>query len=293
MTEYLANPAAAREWCEHQRGLGKSIGYVPTMGALHDGHLTLVDRSCAENDVTCVSIFVNPLQFNNPQDLEEYPQNIEQDLKFLTQRHCNMTYSGKLEDFFPGEDDITKIKPSFVASAIVGLEADHRPGHLEGVQAIVEKLFSTVGPCRAYFGEKDFQQCFLVREIAAWIENIEIVVCPTIREESGLAMSSRNQRLSADGKKLAQHLYKALLAADKAYCAGQSQPAELEKLMRNVLAVEGINIEYTAIRATNSWTATTPHEPVEPAQALVAVTIEGVRLIDNMGLGLATSRTRD
>jgi pantoate--beta-alanine ligase len=290
MTEYLADPAAAREWCERERNLGKSIGYVPTMGALHDGHLSLVDRSRSENDVTCVSIFVNPLQFNNPQDLEKYPQNIEQDLKFLGERHCNMTYSGKLEDFFPGEGDITKIKPSFVASAIAGLEADHRPGHLEGVQAIVEKLFKTVGPCRAYFGEKDFQQCFLVREIAAWIENIEIVVCPTIREASGLAMSSRNQRLSADGRKLAQNLYKALASADKAYRAGLCLPDELEKLMHNVLDIEGIDIEYTAIRATNSWTATTPQKPVEPAQALVAATIEGVRLIDNMGLGTAASR---
>jgi len=287
MTEFLVNPTLAHQWCNDNRNNGKSIGYIPTMGALHKGHLSLVDRSIKENDLTCVSIFVNPLQFNSTQDLEKYPQDIHQDLQLLNDHRCDMVYSGRLEDFFPEHQDPAAITPSFNASAISGLEADYRPGHLEGVQAIVEKLFLTVGSCRAYFGEKDYQQCFLVREIAAWIGNIEVVICPTIREPSGLAMSSRNQRLSAKGRDLANKLHESLKAADQAWRRGQTQPAELENIMHEVLDIECIDIEYVAIRSPDYLTASTPRGAIDTAQALVAATIDGVRLIDNMRLGAA------
>ncbi|MGI9319445.1 MAG: pantoate--beta-alanine ligase [bacterium] len=285
MTTLFESPRRASEWCTQQRKDGQRIGYVPTMGALHDGHLSLIERSVSENDLTCASIFVNPLQFNNPEDLERYPRSLEADLAKLHVTRCDMVFSGNLHEFFPDQVIPSQSPQPFDSIAMQGLEADHRPGHLEGVRAIVERLFDTVGECRAYFGEKDFQQTLLVKEIANKHGAIKIVVCPTVRETSGLAMSSRNLRLSCAGQTLASCLYQTLLEADSAWKQGERNPEKLENLMSSRLDRPGIEIEYTAVRDPDNWTEATPEFLPGSAQALVAAYVEGVRLIDNLALG--------
>jgi pantoate--beta-alanine ligase len=284
MTEFIPNPAAAAEWCQRQRNAGRTVGYVPTMGALHQGHLSLVSRSVADNDTSCVSIFINPLQFDNPEDLDKYPGDMMQDIGLLEAAGCDMVYTGTLGTFFPGVDSPADMVPVEPLPAIAGLEADSRPGHLEGVQAIVERLFATVGSCRAYFGEKDFQQTLLVRQIAALTGEVTVVVCPTVREESGLAMSSRNQRLGENDRQLAALLYQALGAAGRLWRTGERNPGPLEAAMKEVLDVSGIELEYAAIRDPLNWTAGTPRGPLQQGRALVAAWVGGVRLIDNLAL---------
>ncbi len=279
MTTFLGTPAEAKHWCQVQRERGRTLGFVPTMGALHDGHRSLVERAVAENGSTCASIFVNPLQFNSQEDLDKYPRSLEDDLAILERIGCSMAFTGSLESFFP--DDIPPVAP---LPAIAGLEAAFRPGHLEGVQAIVERLFRTVGPCSAYFGEKDFQQSLLVRQIAAGMNAIEVVVCPTVRESGGLAMSSRNRRLGEVERELALALIRALRAAAGAWHGGERNPGKLEELMRDILAVPGISMDYAAVRDPDNWTAETPAERLEKGRALVAAWVGGVRLIDNLDL---------
>lgn len=291
MTTFLGTPAEANRWCLAQRQEGYSLGYVPTMGALHEGHRSLVERSVAQNDVTCASIFVNPLQFNHAEDLEKYPRSLENDLAVLEKAGCQMAFTGQLEDFFPEAESIAQIQPVVPLPAIAGLEATFRPGHLEGVQAIVERLFRTVGACRAYFGEKDFQQTLLVRQIAAVKGEIEVVVCPTVREPDGLAISSRNQRLDDTGRELATALVRALRSAAGAWRDGERHPAVLEDRMRDVLEVADITVEYAAVRDPDHWTADTPAGPLEQGRALVAAWVGGVRLIDNLELGVTESPT--
>lgn len=285
MTTFLDTPQQASHWCQRQRDTGKSLGYVPTMGALHEGHLSLVRRSVSENDVTCVSIFVNPLQFNNPGDLESYPRSMGSDLAMLQEAGCDIAYTGNLETFFPDQTSSLENSVSSEPVNVQGLEADYRPGHLEGVKAIVERLFATVGQCRAYFGEKDFQQTLLVKDIATRHGEIDVVVCPTVRESSGLAMSSRNRRLSTAALELASCLYQALVEADSAWRQGERNPLRLEQLMQDKLDQPGIEIEYATVRDPLNWTNDTPTHLDGSAQALIAAYIDGVRLIDNLTLG--------
>ncbi len=287
MTIYLGTPAEAQYWCREQRKGGQSVGFVPTMGALHDGHRSLVERAVAENGTTCASIFVNPLQFNNREDLDKYPRSLEEDLAILDEVGCKMAFTGSLESFFPEAGDADRIPPVVPLPAIAGLEAAFRPGHMEGVQAIVERLFRTVGPCRAYFGEKDFQQSLLVRQVAAGMNAIEVVVCPTVRESGGLAMSSRNRRLDAAERELALALVRALRAAAGAWHGGQRDPEVLEELMRGMLSVPGITTDYAAVRDPENWTAGTPAGPLQKGRALVAAWVGGIRLIDNLDLDAA------
>lgn len=285
MTTFLDTPQQASRWCQRQRDSGKSLGYVPTMGALHEGHLSLVRRSVSENDVTCVSIFVNPLQFDNPGDLDSYPRSMESDLAMLQEAECDMAYTGDLETFFPDQSSTLDNSASLEPVNQRGLEADYRPGHLEGVKAIVERLFATVGQCRAYFGEKDFQQTLLVKDLANRHGEIDVVVCSTVREASGLAMSSRNRRLSTAALELASCLYQALVEADNAWRQGQRNPLRLEQLMQEKLDRPGIEIEYATVRDPRNWTVDTPTQLGDSAQALIAAYIDGVRLIDNLALG--------
>ena len=287
MTIFLNSPQEAQQWCNRAREDEKRIGYVPTMGALHEGHLSLVRQSITNNDITCVSIFVNPLQFNNVEDLAKYPSNLDADLEMLRAEGCDMAYGGQLSDFFDGHVDPTSAitVDEKLFPMMMGLEASHRPGHLEGVKAIVEKLFDTVGKCTAYFGEKDFQQTLLVKKIAELNGNVVVDVCPTIRENSGLAMSSRNQRLSNAGKALASIIYQALISAKSHWDDGVREAAALEKSMEAVLNIRGVRLEYAAIRNPAQWSASRPEGHLQHAQALIAVYIEDVRLIDNMYLG--------
>ncbi|MEG2514353.1 MAG: pantoate--beta-alanine ligase, partial [Bacteroidaceae bacterium] len=179
---------------------GKKIGLVPTMGALHNGHASLVKRSVKGNDITVVSVFVNPTQFNDKTDLIKYPRTLEADSKLLEEAGASFVFAPSVEEMYPQED--TRIF-SFAPLDTV-MEGAFRPGHFNGVAQIVSKLFDAVKPHRAYFGEKDFQQLAIIREMVKQLGfNIEIVGCPIVREEDGLALSSRNARLTADERKIA------------------------------------------------------------------------------------------
>ncbi len=281
----LKTPAEASVWCDRQRALGHSIGYVPTMGALHEGHLALVKRSVCDNNVTCASIFVNPLQFNNQDDFKKYPGSMDADIASLRSVECDMVYTGNLENFFPEMDNIKRFDTRHNPPVIPGLEADYRPGHLQGVAAIVERLFTTVGKCCAYFGEKDFQQTLLIKEIARNRGDIEVIVCPTVRDSTGLALSSRNDLLSDPARELAPKLYQALQAADIGWKNGERRARKLEQLIRESIPKSIIELEYAAVRDPDRWTADTPQWPLETAQALIAANLDGIRLIDNIRLG--------
>ncbi|MXZ81706.1 MAG: pantoate--beta-alanine ligase [Gammaproteobacteria bacterium] len=282
----LSNPRDARTWCASRRQERWRIGYVPTMGALHEGHLSLLERSVMETDRTCASIFVNPLQFNDPRDLESYPETLQSDLEMLESRGCHMTFTGTLGDFFPEADDpelIGRIDPGPCAS---DLEGAHRPGHLEGVATIVDRLFRTVGSCRAYFGEKDFQQTLVVRHLCGRLEQagilIDIIPCPTVRDAGGLALSSRNRSLSAAQRETATIMYRALSQTRTAWRSGVRNRNRLSDIMRKHLEHPEIAIEYAAVRNPDDWNSN--DEEPESARGLAAIRIGGIRLIDNLSL---------
>lgn len=296
MFQSLPDPQSAAHWCRQQLARNKQIGYVPTMGALHRGHLSLVECAVQDNDVACVSIFVNPLQFTQPDDLQEYPRTMQRDIALLQQVGCKMVYSGTLPQFFPEVADVNAMLararrgdlPSHSSVAMHGLEGEFRPGHLQGVWAIVERLFDTVGPCNAYFGEKDFQQTLVVKDLAKRFPHIKVVVRPTVREPSGLAMSSRNSHLSTAQLRVAAKLYQALLAAKRAWHDGVRNADEIEWLMRSKLQDARIRVEYAVVRDTANWSALPPNDTDgttwEQARALVAAYVGTVRLIDNIAL---------
>lgn len=281
---HLPSPDAAKAWCDTQRRQGRSIGFVPTMGALHEGHLSLVERARVENDACCVSIFVNPLQFDNPTDYSTYPRDLQADLTKLEAQGCEMVFVGSLEQFFPGITDPQEIKTLGAGRYGSGLEGTFRPGHLDGVQTIIDRLFRTVGPSHVYFGEKDFQQTLVVSDLAAEIGYPQVVVCPTIRDDSGLALSSRNALLSSPQKKQAHSIYQALLAAHQAWALGERQPEILASTMMEVMKDTDLGVEYAEVRDPSAWTETMPKAPLQQAQALIAAHIGQVRLIDTLRL---------
>ena len=281
---HLDSPDEAAHWCAAQRDRENTIGFVPTMGALHNGHLSLVTRACEENAACCASIFINPLQFEDPADYSTYPRDTESDLALLKAHGCDMVFMGSLHQFFPEVSDINEIKTLPAGPHGSGLEEQFRPGHLDGVRTIVERLFRTVGRSRVYFGEKDFQQTLVVSDLARQMGYPEVVVCPTVREDSGLALSSRNVLLSAHEKTRAERIYPALLAARDAWSSGERDPGKLSAIMIECLNHDGLVVEYAEIRDPDRWTPEPPVIPLARAQALIAVRIGAVRLIDNLRL---------
>ncbi len=294
----LRTPVAAQEWCRTQRARGASVGFVPTMGALHAGHLALIERSVQENELTVVSVFVNPLQFEDAGDYEAYPVDLESDANLAGTAGADLVFSGSLEQFFVGELDPSGALPSSVlrdpGPAALGLEGKHRSGHFAGVATIVARLFQIVLPTRAYFGAKDYQQTQVVAGCRDGYGQPEIVVCPTLREPSGLALSSRNSRLSEQQRCHALHIVRALTACEQAWDAGIRTAPELEAVLLESLALGlergEIELEYGAVRAAGEWCAQRPEGSLDSAVALVAARVGGVRLIDNtrLDLGLLT-----
>jgi pantoate--beta-alanine ligase len=286
MTERLHDPADAARWCERARERGERIGFVPTMGALHEGHLGLVRRAKAENGVAVVSVFVNPLQFDDPRDFERYPRDFEADAELLDGAGCDLVFTGTLAQFFPesgGERE--RIPRRDPGPAALGLEGAHRPGHFEGVATIVERLFEIVRPTHAYFGEKDYQQTLVVADLARRLGHPEVVVCPTSREPSGLARSSRNELLAPEERARAAAIHRALTEARRAWRErGVRDARGLSLAMRSELEGGGIEVEYAEVRDPERWTAGAPSGPLERAVALIAARVGRVRLIDNLRL---------
>src|SRR5688572_26086716 len=237
-----------RAEAEKLRAAGKSIGFVPTMGALHDGHLELIRASVAQNAVTVCSIFVNPTQFNNAEDFRLYPRIEQEDALKLEAAKCDILFLPSAETMYPQN---ARIKFSFGELETV-MEGAHRPGHFNGVALIVSKLFHVVQPHKAYFGQKDLQQYAIIRQLVTDLNfNLELVRHPIIREEDGLAMSSRNRRLTADQRSLAPHLYQALLLAEE--MLGSNTVSEIKnKVESRLQEYPGIALEYFEIADTDT-----------------------------------------
>jgi pantoate--beta-alanine ligase len=284
MTEHLTSPQAARPWCDTHRNKGLSIGYVATMGALHSGHIDLIERAQAQNDTVIVSIFVNPLQFNQAEDLANYPRDESRDIALLESVGVQAVFTGSAEEFLGDATTIDTIELPDPGIYALGLEGRHRPGHFAGVREVVSRLFSFVGPCRSYFGEKDYQQLRLIEQLAETLPGIDVIPCPTAREVSGLALSSRNARLSETGKTDAAILFRAMQAANMRWIQGERTPARLQNAMLALLSQGKIELEYAEVRDPLNWTQMQPERSLEQARVLVAGTIEGVRLIDNLAL---------
>jgi len=229
------------------------------------------------------------LRFDNPADLDKYPVNQDKDIETLEQAGCDMVYTGTLEQFFPEVTDVNNMELDDPGPAGRGLEGEFRANHLHGVITIVARLFKITGSCTAYFGEKDYQQCLIVNHLAKRLSgesmDINVVVCPTVREESGLAISSRNQGLSPAQRIIARKIYRALFKAKISWIGGMHAPVELEKKMRDQLRHPEISVQYAAIRDQNNWTQKTPDSAVYDARAFVAAFVGDIRLIDNLYLG--------
>ena len=222
---------------------GKKIGLVPTMGALHQGHASLVKRSVKENDVTVVSVFLNPTQFNDKADLERYPRNLDADCKLLEECHADYVFAPSVKEMYPTPDNRQFDFPP-VTSVMEGAK---RPGHFNGVCQVVSRLFYIVRPDRAYFGEQDWQQIAVVKRLVKYINmNVEIVECPIVREPDGLAMSSRNSLLTPEERAIAPNIYK-VLKESVDYAKDHTVEETHDKVVNDINAIDGLNVEYFEI----------------------------------------------
>ncbi len=257
----------------------KSIGFVPTMGALHAGHIELVKRSVSENDYNVVSIFVNPTQFNNASDLEKYPRNIEADALLLEEAGCDLIFAPSIDAIYTESEKNYRFEFDFEGLDTV-MEGKFRPGHFNGVVQIVSKLFTFVKPHRSYFGEKDFQQLAIIHLMTKKLEfDIQIIDCPIVREPSGLAMSSRNERLTTSQRKTAASISKILFESKQSVT--NRLPLELKNWVENEIAkVDELKLEYfeivdaNTLQIINNWSVA--------SVGCIAVFCGEVRLIDNI-----------
>ena len=275
----ISDPRKLKTEIDSFRKSGLKIGFVPTMGALHSGHITLVENSVRENDVTVVSIFVNPTQFNNADDLKKYPRDLNKDADLLSKAGCNLIFAPEPADIYSDNELNERFSFDFEGLDKV-MEGKFRPGHFNGVVQIVSKLFTLVEPHKAYFGEKDFQQLAIIHLMVRKMGfNVEIVDCKIVREASGLALSSRNERLTDEQKVQAARISAILFESVK--LAKTKTPEELHLwVLLQLENAPGLKAEYFEI--ANSVTLQTLKSWDEPAVGCVAVFCGDVRLIDNV-----------
>ena len=267
--------------CENARSSGAVIGFVPTMGALHQGHARLLGQARQDCGVVAMSIFVNPLQFNSPRDLAAYPRTLERDLAQAGSLGVDVAFVPSEDEMYPGGRPEVSVDPGPLGER---LEGRSRPGHFRGVLTVVAKLFNLVGPCRAYFGEKDAQQLALVRAMVASLDFPVIVVsCPTVRDPDGLALSSRNGLLSPQQRSAAPVLFEALSdAATRARTGERSADVLRAEIARRIGSERLARIDYVAIVDDVTWEDIARIDG--PARAVVAAYLGDVRLIDNLPL---------
>ncbi len=277
MTTIIRTGAELRDKVAGWKRAGALVGVVPTMGALHDGHLSLARAARASSDRVIVTIFVNPKQFNNPGDLANYPKTEAQDLALLVAEGVDVLFAPGPEEVYP-QGFATTVT---VAGVSEGLCGAHRPGHFDGVATVVSKLFAMTQAGRAFFGEKDWQQLQVVRRLVADLNiPIQIHGCPTIRDSDGLALSSRNQRLTPKDRAIAPALHAALQTAASRIRAGAPLPETLSAAVAEVLAAGFADVEYLELRAAEGLEPLTALSA--PARLLVAASLGTVRLIDNI-----------
>ncbi len=265
--------AQASQWRD------KKIGVVPTMGALHQGHLSLVEAAKSDCDHVIVTIFVNPKQFNNPDDLANYPRTEHDDAEKLAPFGVDLIYVPAPEEIYP-DGFATTVTVSGLTDM---MEGPNRPGHFEGVATVVAKLFLQTQADWAYFGEKDYQQLMVVRRMARDLDiPIEVIGCPTVREPSGLAMSSRNQRLSPEGLRIAAQKHRIMQGTAKDLASGDAFPDIVDTAKAQLLKAGFTEVEYFELRCAETLEALTHAD--RPARLFVAAWADGVRLIDNIAV---------
>lgn len=261
-----------------EREKGNTIGFVPTMGALHQGHISLLSRSVAENDISVSSVFVNPIQFNNKEDLLKYPRTLEDDISKLEAAGCNMVFAPSVEEMYPDEVD-ERFDFGHLENVMEGAS---RPGHFNGVGVVVSRLFDICMPHKAYFGEKDYQQFMIIKELAMIKDyDIEIIACPIIREADGLAMSSRNVRLKDSERLIAPVIFETLEWIKKQ--ADRSSLQEVLSAARQKLsAFPEIKVEYLEVVDERTLSTIESWESARSIRAFIALFLGEVRLIDNL-----------
>lgn len=260
------------------RAEGKTVGLVPTMGALHQGHASLVERAVKENDIAVVSVFVNPTQFNDKNDLKNYPRTLEADCALLEKIGADIAFAPSVEEMYPTEDT----RQFSFAPIDTVMEGACRPGHFNGVAQIVSKLFYAVEPDKAYFGEKDFQQLAIIREMVRQLDlKLEIVGCPIVREADGLAMSSRNTLLTADERQRALTISRTLFASLD-YAAGNSLAATKAFVEEKINSTPGLELEYYQIVDGNTLQEINEWSDSDYIVGCIALFCGKIRLIDNI-----------
>jgi len=270
-----------RKWLDAQQEKAKPVGFVPTMGALHQGHLSLIDASKKGNPITVCSIFVNPAQFNDPGDYERYPITIEKDIEMLEESGCDLLFLPSIKEIYP--EVVLKARHYELGFLETVLEGKFRPGHFQGVCMVVQRLLDIVQPDNLYLGQKDYQQCMVIEKLIALRglkDKIKVNICPVFREKDGLAMSSRNIRLNTDEREKATTIFKSLL-----FIKNNLQQGNIERLKlqaASMLLQNGFRPDYVEIADVNDLSAVTEWDGRQKLVALVAAFLNEVRLIDNM-----------
>lgn len=274
---------ALRQHITYLKNQNKTLGFVPTMGALHEGHLSLIKEGQTENDLVAVSIFVNPTQFDNNEDLQKYPKTLEKDLDLLRGINCDIIFAPSIEEIYA--DDVSASEFDF-GGLEKEMEGKFRKGHFNGVATIVKALFLLVEPDKAYFGEKDFQQLQIIRKMVA-LENlpVDIIGCPIHREMDGLAMSSRNVRLTEDQRRAASFIYETMNTARKKFKT-ESISKITSWVTQQFKKHKYFSLEYFLIADENSLKTSKSKEKDKNYRAFIAVYAGKIRLIDNMKLSL-------
>ena len=269
-----------RATLDSTRASGATVGLVPTMGFLHQGHLSLMTRSVADNDLTLTTIFVNPLQFGEGEDLAAYPRDLERDTELCAGEGVDIVFAPTVDEMYP-EPIATTVTVGEVAAPMEGAA---RPGHFAGVATVVAKLFNIAGTCRAYFGEKDWQQLAVIRRMAADLSfPVEVVGCPIVREADGLACSSRNIYLEPDEREAAAVLSRALRAGVESVDAGERDPDAVRAVVAELIGAEPLVAEPDYIEVVDAHTLARQPTLAGEIRLLVAARVGRARLIDNMG----------
>ncbi|MBI3895465.1 MAG: pantoate--beta-alanine ligase [Acidobacteria bacterium] len=278
MTVVLSTISAARQWMRTERSAGKTIGLVPTMGALHEGHLSLFRQARQRCDCVIASIFVNPLQFGPTEDYDHYPRNLDHDMTLAEQEKLNAIFHPEAREMYPQPPQIT-VSPGRFGELLCGVS---RPGHFQGVATVVAKLFNILQPNVAFFGQKDAQQAIIVQRMAQDLNfPVAIEICPIVREPDGLAMSSRNQYLNAADRVRATVLYQALRRAERLIRSGVRDAIQVEREMQEVIATTpGVELDYA--RVVDRQSLQDVSEVTGEVLLAVAARFGRTRLIDNM-----------
>ena len=278
------------KWTDAQRKKDNLIGFVPTMGALHEGHISLVDASKKKDNCTVSSIFVNPSQFNDPTDFKKYPVTLEKDIYLLEKAGCDVLFMPAIEEIYPDARPDDPVGRGFTSKMHYNLgyletvlEGKYRPGHFQGVCMVVHRLLEIVNPHHLYLGQKDYQQCMVITRLVDLIvlkNKVEIIICPTLREDNGLAMSSRNMRLDEMERKKASAIYRSLNMIKEN--SEDKTPDELKNKAQFMLEEAGFKVDYVEIADANNLTPVKFWDNKQKNVALVAAIMNEVRLIDNM-----------